>query len=63
MTKSTNNIRVGTSSNENVTAEGLYKDTPNPETIFALLEAEQIAKDSSEKGYHDVEELFADLDA
>jgi len=28
-----------------------------------MLEAERIAKDSSVKGYHDVDEFFADLDA
>ncbi len=27
-----------------------------------MLEAERIAKDSSVKGYHDVDEFFADLD-
>ena len=34
---------------------------PNKATIAALLEAERIAKDSSVKGYTDLEELFADL--
>ncbi|MCH5250418.1 MAG: type II toxin-antitoxin system RelB/DinJ family antitoxin [Lachnospiraceae bacterium] len=34
---------------------------PNRETIEALLEAERIAKDSSVKGYNDLDELFADL--
>ena len=37
-------------------------DVPNRETVSALLEAERIAKDSSVKGYNDVDELFADLD-
>ena len=37
--------------------------TPTHETVSALIEAERIAKDSSVKGYHDVNELFADLDA
>lgn len=36
---------------------------PNQETVTAMLEAERIAKDPSVKGYNDVEELFADLDA
>ena len=31
-------------------------------TVSAMLEAERIAKDSSVKGYHDVDEFFADLD-
>ena len=34
---------------------------PNKETIAALLEAERIAKDSSVKGYTDINQLFADL--
>lgn len=36
---------------------------PNQETVAAMLEAEKIAKDSSVKGYHNVDGLFADLDA
>jgi DNA-damage-inducible protein J len=35
--------------------------SPNKETIAAMLEAERIAKDSSSKGYTDLDELFADL--
>ena len=35
----------------------------NEETIAAMLEAERIAKDSSIKGYHDLDKLFADLKA
>jgi DNA-damage-inducible protein J len=31
------------------------------ETIAAMLEAERIAKDTSVKGYTDLDELFADL--
>ena len=31
-------------------------------TVSAMLEAERIAKDSSVKGYRDVDEFFADLD-
>ena len=37
-------------------------DRPNKETIAAMLEAERIAKNPNVKGYHDVDELFADLD-
>ena len=36
---------------------------PNKETVSAMLEAERIAKDPTVKGYHDVDEFFADLDA
>lgn len=34
---------------------------PNRETIEAMLEAESIAKDSTVKGYNDLDELFSDL--
>ena len=34
---------------------------PSQETVAAMLEAERIAKDSSVKGYNDLDELFADL--
>lgn len=34
---------------------------PNKETISAMLEAEQIARNPSVKGYTDLDELFADL--
>lgn len=40
----------------------ITENTPNNETVSAMLEAERIAKDSSVKGYHNVDELFADLD-
>ncbi|WP_122642482.1 type II toxin-antitoxin system RelB/DinJ family antitoxin [Luxibacter massiliensis] len=36
-------------------------EQPNKETIAAMLEAERIAKDTSVKGYTDLDELFADL--
>ena len=36
-------------------------DRPNKETIAAMLEAENIAKDSKVKGYTDLDEMFADL--
>ena len=36
-------------------------NTPNKKTIAAMLEAEQIARDPSVKGYTDLNELFAEL--
>ncbi len=36
-------------------------EQPNQETIEAMLEGEQIAKDSSVKGYRDLETFFSDL--
>lgn len=39
----------------------ITEGTPNKETVSALLGAEKIAKDSSIKGYHDVDKLFAEL--
>lgn len=36
-------------------------DQPNKETMAAMLEAEKIAKDPSVKGYHNLDEMFADL--
>lgn len=36
---------------------------PNSETVAAMLEAERIAKDTSVKGYTNLDELFADLKA
>ena len=41
----------------------ITEKTPNNETVSAMLEAERIAKDPNIKGYHDVNELFADLDS
>ncbi len=38
-------------------------NTPNKETVAAMLEAERIAKDPSVKHYTDLNELFADLKA
>ena len=40
----------------------ITEGTPDKETVSAMLEAERIAKDPNVKGYHDVDELFADLD-
>ena len=36
-------------------------DRPNKESIAAMLEAENIAKDPKVKGYTDLDEMFADL--
>ena len=36
-------------------------NSPNKETIAAMLEAEKIAQDSSIKGYTNLDELFTDL--
>ena len=36
------------------------RNQPNTETIAAMHEAERIAKDPSEKGYTDLNQLFAD---
>ena len=36
-------------------------DKPNKETIAAILEAENIAKNPSIKGYNDLDELFTEL--
>ena len=36
-------------------------DRPNKETIAAMLEAENFAKDPNVKGYTDLDEMFADL--
>ena len=41
----------------------ITEGTPSKETVSAMLEAERIAKDPNIKGYHDVNELFADLDS
>lgn len=37
------------------------QERPNRETLEAMLEAEKIARDSSVKGYTDLDELFRDL--
>ena len=36
---------------------------PNRETVAAMLEAERIANDPTIKGYTNLDELFAELDA
>ena len=40
----------------------ISEGNPTKATVSAMLEAERIAKDSSVKGFNDIEELFADLD-
>ena len=39
----------------------IHMNTPNAETIAAMMEAEWIAGDPSVKGYTNLDELFADL--
>ena len=39
------------------------RDVPNAETLAAMREADRIAADPDAKGYSNVDELFADLDA
>lgn len=36
-------------------------NTPNIETAIAMLEAERIANDSSEKSYDDIDDMFNEL--
>lgn len=57
------NIFVRQSLRERGTPFKITEDVPNQETVSAMLEAERIAKDKSIKGKHDVDELFAELDA
>ena len=38
-------------------------DTPNRETIEAMMETERIANDPTVKGYRNTDDLFADLEA
>ena len=37
-------------------------NNPNNRTVAAMIEAERIAKDTSVKGYTDMDELFKDLE-
>lgn len=57
------NIFVRQSLREREIPFKITEDAPNKETVAAMLEAERIAKDSSVKGYHDVDKFFTDLDA
>ena len=36
---------------------------PNRDTIEAMIESEKIAKDKSIKGYHNIHEMFSDLES
>lgn len=54
----TNNICIRMDSNLNTAAKA-----PNKETVSAMLEAERIPKAPNLNGYHNINELFADLDA
>ena len=75
---STCNISIRMDSNLKAAAEALYvrqslrergipfkitEGTPSKETVSAMLEAERIAKYPTVKGYHDVDEFFANLDS
>ena len=55
------NIFVRQSVREGRIPFSISLNTPNKETIAAMLEAERIAKDPKVKHYHDLDELFADL--
>ena len=55
------NIFVRQSLREGGIPFAIKLERPNGETAAAMLEAERIAKDPSAKGYHDLDELFADL--
>ena len=55
------NIFVRQSLREGGIPFGIRTDRPNEETIAAMLEAENIAKDPNVKGYTDLDEMFADL--
>lgn len=55
------NIFVRQSLREGKIPFDISLNQPNMETIAAMLEAERIAKDTSVKGYTDLDELFADL--
>lgn len=45
---------------KDIVLESCY-DTPNEETIAAMLEGERLAKDPSAKTFSSVEDLFEDL--
>ena len=55
------NIFVRQSLREGLIPFDISLNTPNRETVAAMLEAERIAKDPSVKGYTDLDELFAEL--
>ncbi len=65
---STDNSNICIHRNLKTSAETLYKEpdiklSTDNETFSAMLEAERIAKDHDIKGYHDVDDFFANLDA
>ncbi len=55
------NIFVRQSLREGQIPFNISLNTPNKETIAAMLEAERIAKDPSVKGYTDLDEMFDEL--
>ena len=62
MAGSTTNISIRMDANLKAQTDALFTlNQPNSETVAAMLEAERIARDSSVKGYTDLDELFADL--
>lgn len=57
------NIFVRQSLREGKIPFDICLNQPNRETLAALMEADRIAKDSTVKGYSDLDELFRDLKA
>ena len=57
------NIFVRQSLREGKIPFDISLNQPNRETLAALMEADRIAKDSTVKGYSDLDELFRDLKA
>ncbi len=57
------NIFVRQSLRERAIPFKISEITPSKDTINAMIEAERIAKDPSVKGFHNTDDLFADLDA
>lgn len=55
------NIFVRQSLREGKIPFDISLNQPNRETLAALMEADRIAKDSTVKGYSDLDELFRDL--
>ncbi|WP_373127854.1 type II toxin-antitoxin system RelB/DinJ family antitoxin [Dielma fastidiosa] len=55
------NIFVRQSLREGGIPFNVTTNKPNKETVAAMLEAERIAKDSTVKGYTDLNQLCADL--
>ena len=57
------NIFVRQSLRDGVIPFKITEGSPNQETVAAMLEAKRIAKDPTVKGYNNVDDLFADLNA